>query len=58
MFSECSAKTGENVDFIFNELIKNIYILNTEGREEFEERKRREEKAKKNLKILNKYLSF
>ena len=48
MFSECSAKTGENVDFIFDELIK-------------EEKKRREieeEKAKKNFKILNKYISY
>ena len=27
MFSECSAKTGENVDYIFNELIKKCYPL-------------------------------
>ena len=27
MFSECSAKTGENVDYIFNDLIKKCYPL-------------------------------
>ena len=27
MFSECSAKTGENVNYIFNELIKKCYPL-------------------------------
>ena len=43
MFSECSAKAGENVDFIFNEIIKKCY---------------KEIKAKKNLKTLNKYISF
>ena len=67
MFYECSAKTGENVDFIFNELIKICYSSTEKrkeekkGREEKEEKRRREieeEKLKKNLKILNKYLSF
>ena len=91
MFSECSAKTGENVNFIFNELIKKCYQLAKERREEKikekeknktekekkEEKKRREiqenkrreieekerwkieeEKAKKNFKILDKYISF
>ena len=38
MFSECSAKTGENVDFIFDELIK-------------EEKKRREIEEKKQKEI-------
>ena len=34
MFSECPAKTGENVDFIFNELIKKCYQLAKERRED------------------------
>ena len=61
MFSECSAKTGENIEFIFDELIKKIYPLAKKRSEEEEEKRRRkigEEKTKKNLKILNKYLSF
>jgi small GTP-binding protein len=56
MFSECSAKTGENVNFIFDELIKKCYPLVRE--EEEKRREIEEEKLKKNLKILNKYLSF
>ena len=26
MFSECNSKTGENINFIFNKLIKNIIM--------------------------------
>ena len=42
LFSECSAKTGENIDFIFEELGKNIL----------------KNKEKKLQITLNKYLSF
>ena len=54
MFSECSAKTGENIEYIFNKLIKKCYLLKTKGRKYLED----EENAEKNLKILNKYISF
>ena len=46
MFNECSAKTGENVDLIFNKLINNIYDNYTEIIE-FKEKKKEEEKRKK-----------
>ena len=49
MFSECSAKTGENIEFIFDELIKKIYPLAKKISEEEEKRRRKigEEKKKK-----------
>ena len=49
MFSECSAKTGENVDFIFNELIKKCYplaIIRREKEEKEEKEKKRTKKEK------------
>ena len=55
IFSECSAKTGENIDYIFNELTENI-LLNEEKeriREKIEEKS-----AEKKMKILKKYISF
>ena len=54
MFSECSALTGENVDFIFNELIKKFYQEKKREIEREEEKiiligknKRREKEGKK-----------
>ena len=47
MFNECSAKTGENVDFLFNKLVNNIYDTNTEIIELKEKKKKEEEKNKK-----------
>ena len=64
MFSECSAKTGENVDNIFNILTKAILNPEIWRRTIEEERKKREEEIKrkefeeKKLNILKKYISF
>ena len=50
MFSECSAKTGENVNFIFNELIKKCYQLTKERRKGEEEKEQKEKKKNKKRK--------
>ena len=57
MFCECSAKTGENIDFIFNKLINEMYQkfeeneINNEEPEKIEEEKEKQlkRKTKKNL---------
>ena len=53
MFSECSAKTGENIDNIFNEL-----TIKIEEKENEEKIKRQEIENSKNTHILKKYISF
>ena len=71
MFCECSVKTGENIDFIFNKLINEMQQkfeeneINNEEPEKIEEEKEKqlkriesEEKQKKICANLLKYLSF
>ncbi len=62
MFCECSAKTGENIDFIFNKLANEINPKEKERKKrKFEEEQKRiesEEKQKKICANLLKYLSF
>ena len=71
MFCECSVKTGENIDFIFNKLINEMQQkfeeneINNEEPEKIEEEKEKqlkriesEEKQKKICANLLKYLSY
>ena len=55
MFSECSAKTGENVDIIFNELINKCYNLlkqNIGDLQKLENYRLSENKSKKNCVVF------
>ena len=59
LFSECSAKTGENIDDIFNEIAGMMYDPDLK-RKKIEKKIRREYKEKfiiENLNILMKYIS-
>jgi len=58
LFSECSAKTGENIDYIFNELTEVIYAPDLKRKKiEKIRRKCKENFAMENLNILMKYIS-
>ena len=58
MFSECSAKTGENIDYIFKELVEMIYAPDLKRKKIEKKRKIFKKFSMGNVSILMKYISY